>query len=383
MPHLPLRVPFLLTMALTAAVSAQQNEKGQTPDQPTADYTLAAEVFVEGVRGPWSIAFIDPSRALITEKSGPVRMVVDGTLQSEPVRGTPAVNSGGQGGMMDVAIHPDYAANGWIYLSYSHSPDDATKGPAMTRIVRGKIRDNTWVDQEVVWEAKGDHYRNGPVHFGCRIVFDKAGHLYFAIGDRGAQTMAQDVTVPNGKVHRINLDGSIPADNPFVKQNDAYASIFSYGNRNPQGLAIDPKTDKLWATEHGPMGGDELNLIEAGKNYGWPVITYGKNYNGTPVSNVTEKEGMEQPAVQWTPSPAMCGLDFVTSPIFPKWNNNLLAGALRSQEVKRLVLENDKVAKEEVIVSNLGRVRDVVVGPDGAIYVVLNGPDRIVRLTPK
>ncbi|HEY0009268.1 MAG TPA: PQQ-dependent sugar dehydrogenase, partial [Tepidisphaeraceae bacterium] len=254
MPHLPLRVPFLLTMALTAAVSAQQNEKGQTPDQPTADYTLAAEVFVEGVRGPWSIAFIDPSRALITEKSGPVRMVVDGTLQSEPVRGTPAVNSGGQGGMMDVAIHPDYAANGWIYLSYSHSPDDATKGPAMTRIVRGKIRDNTWVDQEVVWEAKGDHYRNGPVHFGCRIVFDKAGHLYFAIGDRGAQTMAQDVTVPNGKVHRINLDGSIPADNPFVKQNDAYASIFSYGNRNPQGLAIDPKTDKLWATEHGPMG---------------------------------------------------------------------------------------------------------------------------------
>jgi len=221
------------------------------------------------------------------------------------------------------------------------------------------------------------------VHFGCRIVFDKAGHLYFAMGDRGAQTQAQDVKLPNGKTHRINRDGSIPTDNPFVSNSAAYPSVFSYGNRNMQGMAIDPKTDKLWATEHGPQGGDELNLIEAGNNYGWPVITFGKNYNGSPVTEITEKEGMEQPRVDWTPSPAMCGLDFVTGDLFPKWNNNLLAGALKFQEVKRLVIENDKVVKEEVIVKNMGRVRDVAVGPDGAIYVVLNGQNRIVRLTPK
>jgi glucose/arabinose dehydrogenase len=368
---------------MAAVAPAQESGKERLPDLKTSDYTLAADVFVDNVKSPWSIAFIDGKQALVTEKSGPVRMVIDGKLQPEPVRGTPTVNPGGQGGMMDVAIDPDYADNGWIYLSYSHSPGEETKGPAMTRIVRGKIADNAWTEQQVLWEAKPEHYRSGGVHFGCRIVFDKAGHLYFAMGDRGAQKMAQDITLPNGKVHRINRDGSIPSDNPFVGKSDAYESIFSYGNRNPQGMAIDPMTDKLWATEHGPLGGDELNLIESGNNYGWPVITYGKNYSGTPITDITEKQGMEQPVVNWTPSPAMCGLDFVTGDLLPKWNNNLLAGALKFQEVKRLVLEGDKVVTEEVIVKDMGRVRDVVVGPDGAIYVVLNGPDRVVRLSPK
>ena len=383
MARLPLFVPLILAMVTTTASFAQQNDKKKLPDRKTTDYTLAADVFIENVKEPWSIAFISPTHALVTEKGGPVRTVVNGKLSPDPVRDTPVVNSGGQGGMLDVAVDPDYAKNGWIYLSYSHSPGDVARGPAMTRIVRGKIRDNAWVDQKVIWETKPDDYRSGAVHFGCRIVFDKAGHLYFSMGDRGAQKMAQELNAPNGKVHRINRDGTIPSDNPFVGKADAYESIFSFGNRNPQGLAIDPKTDKLWATEHGPMGGDELNLIEAGNNYGWPVITYGKNYSGTPVSDITEKEGMEQPIINWTPSPAMCGLDFVTGNRFPKWNNNLLAGALKFQEVKRLVLENDKVVKEEIIVKDMGRVRDVVVSPDGAIYVVLNGPDRIVRLTPK
>jgi len=374
---------LLSTLALTTVASGQQRKGNLPAELKTEDYTLVPELFVEGVREPWSIAFIDRTHALVTEKAGPVRLVVDGVLQTEPVRGTPVVNANGQGGMMDVAVDPDYATTGWIYLSYSHTPDDSGKGPAMTRIVRGKIRDGAWVDQQVLWEAKPEHYRGGAVHFGCRIVFDKAGHLYFAMGDRGAQTQAQDVKLPNGKTHRINRDGSIPTDNPFVSNSAAYPSVVSYGNRNVQGMAIDPKTDKLWATEHGPQGGDELNLIEAGNNYGWPVITFGKNYNGSPVTEITEKEGMEQPRVDWTPSPAMCGLDFVTGDLFPKWNNNLLAGALKFQEVKRLVIENDKVVKEEVIVKNMGRVRDVAVGPDGAIYVVLNGQNRIVRLTPK
>lgn len=370
-------------LVMAALAPAERQGKEQLAEQRTEDYPLAATVFVDDVKSPWSIAFIDDKRALVTEKAGPVRMVIDGKLQPEPLRGTPTVNPGGQGGMMDVAIDPDYATNGWIYLSYSHSPGDETKGPSMTRIVRGKIDGNAWTDQQVIWEAKPEHYRNGAVHFGCRIVFDKAGHLFFSMGDRGTKEQAQDLSYPNGKVHRINRDGSIPSDNPFVGKSDAYASIYSYGNRNPQGMVIDPQTDKLWATEHGPLGGDELNLIEPGKNYGWPVITYGKNYSGTPISDITEKEGMEQPVVLWAASPAMCGLDVVVGDLFPKWNNNLLAGALKFQEVKRLVLQNDKVVKEEVIVKDMGRVRDVVVGPDGAIYVVLNGPDRVVRLSPK
>jgi aldose sugar dehydrogenase len=365
-------------------------KKGGLPDElSTRDYTLKVDVFAEGLREPWGIAFINERHALITEKAGPIRQVVDGKLLPEPVKGTPRTQVMGQGGMMAVSVDPQYGqgngdgTNDWIYLGYSHPRDDRfTSGtPTMTRIVRGKIVDNTWTDQQVLFEAKPDHYRNAGVHFGTRIVFDRQGHLYFAIGDRGAQDQAQDVTRPNGKSHRIHRDGSIPKNNPFVGKPDAYESIWSYGNRNIQGLAVQPGTDNVWGTEHGPLGGDELNFLKPGLNYGWPVITFGRNYNGTEISKLTAKDGMEQPDLQWTPSPAMCGLDFYNHKSLPKWQGNLLAGALKFQEVKRLVIENGKVVDEEVIVKNLGRVRDVKVGPDGAIYVVLNGPDTVLKLS--
>lgn len=352
----------------------------------TRDYAIDVAKFAEGLDEPWAITFLSPTHALITEKGGPVRQVVDGKLLPEPIRGTPRTQVMGQGGMMDVAIDPDYAANGWVYLSYSHPRGGVFERdtPCMTRLVRGKIVDNAWTDEQLLFEAKPEHYRVAGAHFGCRIVFDGAGHLFFSIGERGAQDHAQDLSRPNGKVHRIHTDGRIPQDNPFVGKPNVYESIWSYGNRNPQGLAWIAPRKELWATEHGPLGGDELNRIAAGKNYGWPIATYGRNYNGTVISNDRELPGVEPPVVQWTPSPAMCGLDVYTGDAFAKWKGNLFAGALKMEEVKRLVLdESGKVVDEEVILKNAGRVRDVQVGPDGSIYVVLNAPGTVLKLTPR
>jgi glucose/arabinose dehydrogenase len=252
----------------------------------------------------------------------------------------------------------------------------------MTKIVRGRIRNHEWLDEQVLFEAPEETYRTTRVHFGTRIVFDPQGHLYFSIGDRGGGPQAQDLSRPNGKIHRINRDGTIPADNPFINHPTALPSIFSYGHRNPQGISVHPETGRVWASEHGPMGGDELNLISEGANYGWPEITYGLNYNGAIISELTYKEGMEQPILYWKPSTAVCGIEFYQGAFFPKWDNRLLVGALKYEDVRLLNIEGSRVMHEEVILKNAGRVRDVTSGPDGAIYVVLNNPDIILRLTP-
>lgn len=352
----------------------------------TLDYNLNVEIFAEGLEIPWAIDFMDENTALITERPGRLRVVKNGKLQSEAVKNTPEVLHQGQGGLMDVAVDPDFDSNGWVYLAYSHELDNAAEGKrsgAMTRIVRGKIENNTWTKQEVLFEAPHETYRTTRHHYGCRIVFDPWGYLYFAIGDRGAGYQAQDISLPNGKVHRIHTDGRIPESNPFMADESAMKSLFSYGNRNIQGMAIHPQTGKLWVTEHGPMGGDELNLIESGKNYGWETITYGLNYNGTIITEETHKPGMEQPNLYWKPSIAVCGLDFYRGDLFPKWKNKLLVGALKYEEVRLLSLEKDRVMHQEVIVKNQGRVRDVSTGPDGAIYIVLNKPDTVIRITPK
>lgn len=352
----------------------------------TLDYDVNVEIFVEGLEVPWAIDFIDASTALITERPGRLRVVKNGKLQARPVQNTPKVLNEGQGGLLDVAIDPDYDENGWVYLAYSHVLENVTTGdrpPAMTRIVRGKIENNTWTNQEVLFEAPHEMYRTTRHHYGCRIVFDPWGYLYFSIGERGTGEHAQDFTRPNGKVHRIHKDGRIPESNPFMDEKDAMKSIFSLGNRNIQGMAIHPVTGQLWATEHGPMGGDELNLIEAGKNYGWPVITYGLNYNGTVITELTHKPGLEQPILYWKPSIAVCGLDFYRGDLFKKWKNKLLVGALKYEEVRLLDIEENRVMHQEIILKGQGRVRDVSTGPDGAIYVVLNKPGTVLRLTPK
>ncbi len=352
----------------------------------TLDYQVNVEIFAEGLEIPWAIDFIDENTALITERPGRLRVVVNGQMLDEPVKNIPKVLHEGQGGLLDVAIDPDYDENGWIYLAYSHEIENTTgenRAPAMTRIVRGKIENNSWTNQEVLFEAPHETYRTTRHHYGCRIVFDPWGYLYFAIGDRGAGYQAQDFTLPNGKTHRIHKDGSIPKDNPWVVEENSIPSLFSLGNRNIQGMAIHPETGQLWVTEHGPMGGDELNRIEWGKNYGWETITYGTNYNGTIITEEKHKPGMEQPNFYWRPSIAVCGLDFYRGDLFKKWKNKLMVGALKYEEVRLLQIENDRVVHEEVIVKGQGRVRDVSTGPDGAIYVVLNKPDTVLRLTPK
>jgi glucose/arabinose dehydrogenase len=359
---------------------------GIVKEQETLDYKLNVEVFAEGLEIPWAIDFLDPHTALITEKPGRVRVVSKGKLQPEPVKNIPKVLNEGQGGLLDVAVDPNYKENGWIYLAFSHVLDKKAgedRPGAMTKIVRGKIENNTWTNEQVLFEAPHEMYRTTRHHYGCRIVFDKKGFLYFAIGERGIGKEAQDITLPNGKTHRINKDGSIPADNPFVNNSKAIKSIYSYGNRNIQGIAIHPVTDEVWATEHGPMGGDELNLIKSGKNYGWPEISYGINYDGKIITEFTHKPGMEQPNLYWRPSIAVCGLDFYTGDLFAKWKNKLLVGALKYEEVRLLDIEGDRVTHDEVILKGQGRVRDVQTGPDGAIYVVLNDPGTVLKLMPK
>lgn len=349
----------------------------------THDYDIAVERWVEGLELPWSIFFIDQHTTLITERPGRLRIVKDGKLQPEPVSGLPEVLHQGQGGLMDVALDPAFAENGWIYLAYSHVlPSSDERPPAMTRLVRGHLKDNTWTDQQVIYEAPHETYRQTRHHYGCRIAFDPEGYLYFSIGDRGASQHAQDLSRPNGKIHRIFPDGRIPQDNPFINQQGALPTIFSYGHRNPQGLATHPETGAVWDSEHGPMGGDELNILIPGTNYGWPEITYGRNYNGTIITEFERKPGMAQPTLFWRPSIAVCGIDFYRGTLFPKWQNRLVVGALAFEEVRLVAIEKDRVMHEEVILKNAGRVRDVETGPDGAIYVVLNNPGTILRLTP-
>jgi glucose/arabinose dehydrogenase len=362
--------------------SRQKNKDARDPEKAEKrKYNIIVKTWVEDLDIPWALDFIDKNTALITERPGFLRIVNNGILQNDPVKGIPPVLHEGQGGLMDVAVDPEYSKNGWIYLAYSHlleTDDDLS----MTRIVRGKIRDNIWVDQQDIYKVSAEYYSNTRHHYGSRIVFDKNGYLYFSIGDRGARKQAQKISRPNGKIHRIHRDGRIPDDNPFINQKGAIKSIFSYGNRNPQGLAVHPVTDQVWETEHGPMGGDEVNLILSGKNYGWPEVTYGLNYDGTVISEFTEMPGMEPPVLQWTPSIAACGLDFYRGNLFKNWQNDLIAGALKFEEVRILEIENNQIVDDQVILKDYGRVRDVTCGPDGAIYVVLNEPDKILRLTP-
>ena len=355
-------------------------------------YPYRLETVVAGLNEPWAIAFLPDGNALVTEKRGTLRLIEKGRLVEQPVSGIPAVDTGGQAGLFDVVLHPDYAHNGWIYLAYA-DPQKSPEGKnvSMTAVIRGHLRDGAFVDQETIFRAPLATYRpSGGVQFGGRIAFDGKGYVFFSIGDRGPKEDAQKLDVPNGKIHRLHDDGRIPADNPFVNTPGADKSIWSYGHRNPQGLCFNPANGELWSTEHGPRGGDELNLVRKGLDYGWPVVTYGIDYSGFPlmytdasgkrVASVTSKEGMEPPVDQWTPSIAVSGCYFYTADLFPKWKGNLFAASLKAQELRRIEIKDDKVVHQEVVFKNIGRIRDVITGPDGALYVLL--PDRVSRLVP-
>jgi aldose sugar dehydrogenase len=357
-------------------------------------------VISAGLSVPWSVDFIpaDGTRdggppagsMLVTERSGKLRVFADGKL-SEPIANTPAVRNRGQGGLMDVAPHTDYAKNGWVYLSFSHSKEIDGRNMGMTKIVRGRIKNNAWTDEETIFEAKPEHYVRTDLHFGCRIVFDAPDaqgrlHIYWCIGERFLMDHAQELARPNGKVHRLWDDGTVPDDNPFISNKNAYPSIWSYGHRNPQGLAFD-LAGNLWDTEHGPRGGDEVNLIKKGANYGWPLVSFGMNYNGSPFRTPwPEVQGVAQeiamPSYVWLPSIGACGLDCVRGGAFPKWSGDLVAGGLSGMNVDRFRFKDGVLIEREELLFKDGRVRDVICGPEGAIYVVLNDPDSVVRLMP-
>jgi glucose/arabinose dehydrogenase len=355
-----------------------------SPDKVTKTelHSYRIETVVDkGLGHPWAIAFLPDGRKLVTERAGKLRIIsADDKLDPKPIEGLPTSIEHGQGGLMEVALHPDYERNGWVYLGLS----DGTRKPEMrvtTAVVRGRIKGHQWTDQEWIYRPDPKFRTNAGVHFGTRFVFDQ-GFIYFAIGERRGMMQAQELNNPNGKIFRLHDDGRVPNDNPFIGNPDAIPGIWSYGHRNPQGLVMDPRDGALYSTEHGPRGGDELNLILPGRNYGWPVITYGMNYNGLPMVAITEKEGMEQPLVQWTPSIAACGLDVVSGDKFPNWRNDLLAGGLSGRQVRRIRIADQKVVHQEVILKNIGRVRDVACAPNGLIYVLFNDPGRVLRLVP-
>jgi len=336
----------------------------------------------QGLQVPWSFVFLPDDRILLTERKGQLRLIDHGKLVAAPLDGVPATIEAGEGGMMSLALDPHYAATGWIYLAYS---DPGPGDTAMTKIVRGKIRETQFTDIETIFSLPVEKYPHGYVGFGCRMEF-LGNYLYFTIGDRGLHDEAQKLDTPYGKTHRVFADGKIPADNPFAQTPGAVPSIWSYGHRNSQGLAFDPLTQALWETEHGPRGGDELNYIEAGKNYGWPAITFGINYDGSAISEKTAAEGMEQPILHWTPSIATSQIAFYTGDRFPKWQHNLLLGSLAQQRFIRFEVDGRKIVHEEELFRNLGRIRDIKTGPDGLIYIALEQlrgqSGRIVRLVP-
>ena len=390
------RTPLALVVATLAVACAPSDQAAQSEQADQADASVMRSALhdyrvvtvAEGLVNPWSMAFLPNGDMLITERPGRLRIVRDGALLPAAVSGVPEVLAQGQGGLLAVAPHPDFATNQWLYLTYSKPVDDGSTGT--TALIRGRLVDDALVEVEELFEAQS----RGGGHYGSRIVFDGNGYLFASVGDRQAPPRgdleahpAQDLSNHHGVVVRLHDDGRVPDDNPFVGQSGARPEIWSYGHRNPQGLALDPSTGNLWSTEHGPQGGDEFNLIQPGANYGWPVIGYGVNYgSGSAIHEGTMREGMEHPVHFWVPSIATSGLMFYSGDRFPEWRGNAFAGGLGGAQIARLTMEGDEVVAEETILQGLGRVRDVREGPDGLIYVAIEDrggePTSVVRLEP-
>ena len=346
-------------------------------DKNASSKNYSYEVIVSDLIIPWGFVFLQDQSMLITEKRGGLIHFKNG--KKTIIDGLPEIKVQGQGGLMDIELHPDYTTNGWIYISYASG--DGEGSGANTAIMRFKIKDNTLVEKKVLYKASPNSNRGQ--HFGSRIEFDNDGYLFFSIGDRGNRDInPQNIERDCGKIYRLYDDGQIPNDNPFVKIINAKKAIYSYGHRNPQGMALHPETGELWAHEHGPRGGDEINIIKTGINYGWPLISYGINYNGTSFTDHTALTGMEQPLHYWDPSIAPSGMAFVTSNIYPDWKGNLFIGSLKFQFLNRCVIINNRIVKQEKLIEGLGRVRSVKQGPDGYIYAGVENIG-IVKIIPK
>ncbi|HWC04234.1 MAG TPA: PQQ-dependent sugar dehydrogenase [Methylomirabilota bacterium] len=360
----------------------QLQAQAQAPRSPTpasASGVVRAETVTGGLEHPWGLAFLPDGRMLVTERPGRLR-IVDRGRASEPLGGVPPVAARGQGGLLDIALDPRFAENRLVYLSYAEPGPSGTAG---TAVARGRLGEGRLDGVQVIYRQRPKV--QGPNHFGSRLVFARDGTLFVTQGDRFTyRDGAQDLSVDFGKIMRINSDGSVPADNPFVGRPNARPEIWSYGHRNVQAAALDPRTGQLWTVEHGARGGDELNHPEAGKNYGWPVITYGIDYSGAKIGEGTARPGMEQPVYYWDPVIAPSGMTFYTGDAFPGWKGSALVGSLRPGLLVRLTLENGRVTREERYLGDLGeRIRNVRQGPDGLLYLLTDSSDgRILQVKP-
>lgn len=383
-------------LSITCFISCNENKRSGLKDQaivgdtvqetqtpvtiPEEEVTLANyeyEMLVPGLDIAWGMAFLPDGSLLITEKSGELIHFKDG--KKIDVSGVPQVYNQGQGGLLDIALDPDFRTNSLLYLTYA-SPEGKGKG-GNTALMRAKFENNRLTHQKVLYKASPNTTKGQ--HFGSRIAFDKEGYLYFSAGERGNRDEnPQDITRDNGKVYRLNPDGSIPKDNPFTGKKNAKEAIYTYGHRNPQGMILNPETGEIWVHEHGPKGGDEINVLKKGANYGWPKVTFGKNYSGTPITNKTTGPGFEAPVYYWLPSIAPSGFAFITSDKYPELEGDLLVGSLKFQYLEHLSLDGKKVTAREKLLKDIGRVRNVVQAPDGFIYVSVEGKG-ILKLIPK
>jgi glucose/arabinose dehydrogenase len=374
--------PVALFGALLALASPAAAEQTRAPAHRTKQ-AIKVETFARGLEHPWGIAFLPDGRALVTERPGRLRLIGRDGRVSAPLMGVPAVAASGQGGLLDVALSPDFASSKAIFMSYAEPRET---GGSATSVARARLEpegDSGRLD-DVKVILRQQPATSGSMHFGSRLAFARDGNLFVTLGERANRDKAQDLGTHYGKVVRIRPDGAVPPDNPFVGKAGAQPEIWSYGHRNPQSAAIHPATGKLWTVEHAARGGDEVNIPLAGKNYGWPVITYGRDYSGAKIGEGTAKAGMEQPVYYWDPSIAPSGMAFYAGNLFPEWKGNLFVGALRGAALHRLVLDGESVVGEEVLLGDIGeRIRDVRSGPDGALWLLTDsGNGRVLRLVP-
>lgn len=353
----------------------------------TTEYTIRVDKVADGLSNPWAIAFLPDGDMLVTERAGRLRLISNGELDPMPVSGTPQVKTTVLGGLLDIELHPDFARNRTVYLSYAKGHEDGSR--STTAIARAMLNTNTLVGLQDIFVANS--WSASPTNFGGRMAFGEDGKLYMTIGERQEEYRAQDLMDHGGKVIRLNEDGSVPADNPFAGRDDALPEIFALGVRSPQGLALNPATGELWENEHGPLGGDEINIIRAGGNYGWPLVTFGLDYDGVAISEQTSAPGLEAPFMYWIPSIAISGISFYQGDLFPRWQGNVFVGSMimgrtpRTGHVQRITFSDEGVplAREPLLVDLHQRIRDVQPGPDGSLYVLTDhDPGAILRITP-
>lgn len=383
-----LRLRSLVALGATLVLPARAHAQGEVMRSAVHNFRMVR--VVDSLVNPWSMAFLPNGDLLVTERPGRLRIVRGGKLLLEPVAGVPAVKVGNQGGLLDVVLHPDFARNRLVYLSYSKPSADGARNT--TAVIRARFANDRLNEVQEIFEAHA--WSQGLGHYGSRLAFDRNNYLFITVGDRQVPSTgdlekhpAQDLMVHHGKVIRLHDDGRVPTDNPFVGRADALPQIWSYGHRNPQGLIVHPVTNQVWATEHGPQGGDEFNLVEAGKNYGWPVIGFGVNYrSGSAIHSGTTRAGMEQPMKVWVPSIATSGLIAYTGDRFPEWKGSVFSGSLIGESLVRLTLDGVRVVADETLIRGRGRIRDVRQGTDGFIYLAIEDrmgqPTSIWRLEP-